>query len=197
MIGSRRDSGLTSGRQSPAPSLGGRESGRDSGAESDGEAPKSESSGKAPVKKAERKKLPPKEEAPSSGGGSRRAPPPTIEELLKASRAKLSFDTHLTNRVFAAGTKIKLSCVVSGPDPNVRWIKNEQPIVYSPRCRNVSNQTGLCVLEITNCTIEDSGHYTCIVRNQECGIECSCQVQVYDTKASADLAPTFTRSLKG
>lgn len=121
---------------------------------------------------------------------------PTQEELLKAAKSKLSFVTHLTNRVFTVGSRIKLSCVVQGPDPNVKWFKNEQPMVYSPRVRNMSHE-GLCVLEITNCTLEDSGVYLCVVRNTESDASCECRLQVYDPRGTADLSPTFTRSLKG
>lgn len=184
----------------PHPSLPGsrRESGMaSSAAESDTEGGKGDekTEKKAPSGKGARK-LPPSESSGGGGGGSRRQPPPTIEELLKASRAKLSFATHLTNRVFPVGSKIKLSCVVQGPDPNVRWLRNEQPVVYSPRVRNLSKD-GLCVLEIDKCTVDDSGLYTLIVRNQESDIQCSCSVQTYETKATADFVPTFTRALKG
>lgn len=181
--GSRRDSGMSS-----------------SAAESDAEKgdDKKSETGDAAAKGKGVKKLPPSSKVESSGGGggSRRQPPPTMEELLKASRAKLSFVTHLTNRVFPEGARIKLACVVQGPDPNVRWLRNEQPVVYSPRVRNLSKD-GLCVLEITNGTLDDAGFYTCIVRNQDSDIQCSCNVQVYETKGTADLLPTFTRSLKG
>lgn len=94
--GSRRDSGMS-------------ESGAEKGDDKKGDE---SAKGKGP-----RNKLPPstKEE---SYGGSRRQAAPTIEELLKASRAKLSFVTHLTNRVFPEGAKVKLSCVVQGPGKN-------------------------------------------------------------------------------
>lgn len=177
--------------QVPAPqSVSRRDSGMDpekkDNAESDAEKGDAKSGGKG-----KGKKLPPKEET-----SSRRAPAPTIEELLKASRNKLSFVTHLTNRVFPEGTKIKLSCVVQGPDPNVRWLRDDQPVVYSPRIKNLSKD-GLCVLEIGTCNLDDSGIYTCIVRNQESDISCVCNLQIYETKQTADLTPTFTRSLKG
>lgn len=192
--GSRRDSGMASAAESDTESKAG---------DTDSKAGDAADAGADGEKgKGRRNRLPPsgkKEESSGGGGGgggSSRRQAPTLEELLKASRAKLSFVTHLTNRVFPEGTKVKLSCVVQGPDPNVRWIKNEQPIVYSPRVRNLSKD-GLCILEIANCTLDDSGQYTCIVRNQECGLEASCTVQVYETKSTSDLAPTFTRALKG
>lgn len=187
--GSRRDSAMS--QASVADSKAGAESDTASNA---GDKEKGEG-GVPPSGK--RQRLPPSEKPKEdSGGSSRRNQAPTIEELLKASRAKLSFVTHLTNRVFPEGTRVKLSCVVQGPDPNVRWMKNDQPIVYSQRVRNLSKD-GLCVLEVANATVDDSGLYNLIVRNQESGIECACNVQVYETKGSADLAPTFTRSLKG
>lgn len=181
--GSRRDSGLASGAESDSDTKS--EKGSVKGDKDD--------KGAAGKGKAPRNKLPPSTPVDT---GSRRAPPPTMEELLKASRNKLCFVTHLTNRVFPEGSKIKLSCVVQGPDPNIRWLRNEQPVVYSPRVRNLSKD-GFCVLEIQTSTVDDSGYYTCIARNTESDITCGCNVQVYETKSTADLPPTFTRSLKG
>lgn len=180
--GSRRESGMAS-----------------SAAESDTEKDDKKEDGTPSEdggKRAPRNKLPPSSKAAPQEYQSRRQAAPTIEELLKASRSKLSFVTHLTNRVFPEGSKIKLSCVVQGPDPNIRWIRNEQPVVYSARIRNLSRE-GFCILEVANATVDDSGLYTCIARNQESDVSCSCSVQVYETKGTADLAPTFTRSLKG
>lgn len=181
--GSRRDSGMASVRDSSV-------------ATSDNESDDKKDDKDAPAKGRAKggQKLPPSSKTQEYQ--SRRQVAPSIEELLKASRNKLSFVTHLTNRVFPEGAKAKLACVVQGPDPNVRWLRDDQPIVYSPRVRNLSKE-GLCVLEISTCNLDDSGVYTLVVRNQESDIQCSCNVQVYETKSSADLAPTFTRSLKG
>lgn len=137
----------------------------------------------------------PKAEAAPVVETSRRNVAPTIEELWKIARNKLSFITHLTNRVFPENSKIKLSCVVQGPDPNIRWLKDDNPIVYGARVKNLSRE-GLCILEIGSCTPEDSGVYTLVVRNPESSIQCTCSLQVYATSNSADFAPTFTRNLK-
>lgn len=126
---------------------------------------------------------------------SRRYAGPSIEEMMKATRNKLFFVTHLTNRVFPENSKIKLSCVVQGPDPNIRWIKDENPLVYNTRIRNLSRD-GLCVLEINNCVPEDSGEYKLVARNPDSEINCACTLQVYGTSQTADFAPTFTRNLK-
>lgn len=125
----------------------------------------------------------------------RRHVPRTMEEIQNAIRSKLSFATYLTNRIFAAGTRGKLSCVVQGPDPNAKWTKDDQPIVSGPLYR-LTNNDGLFGLEIANCGPEHSGVYEVTVRNAECTITSSCSVQVYATKLSSDLAPTFTRNLK-
>lgn len=126
---------------------------------------------------------------------SRRSAGPTVEEMMKAARNKLSFVTHLTNRVFPEGAKVKLSCVVQGPDPNPRWLKEGNPIVYGARVKNLSRE-GVCILEINNATPEDCGEYSLLVRNADSDITCSCQLQVYAKCLTTDFAPTFTRNLK-
>lgn len=184
---SRRDSGMPSETAS--------ESGRGKGdatAESGAENSSTQAPGKGrrPPSGGRTKTEPAQEEYMS-----RRTAAPTMEELLKAAKNKLSFVTHLTNRVFAEGSKVKLSCVVQGPDPNVRWLKDENPLVYSQRVRNLSRD-GFCVLEIDKCTPDDSGDYKLIVRNQDSDISSGCTLQVYEAAQSSDFAPTFTRALK-
>lgn len=120
---------------------------------------------------------------------------PTLEQMQQAVRRNLSFATYLTNRVFPAGSNAKLSCVSQGPDPNARWTKDGQPIVTGPLIKTTAHD-GLFGLEIANCTPEHSGVYEVTVRNAECAVSSSCTVQVYDSKLTADLAPTFTRNLK-
>lgn len=120
---------------------------------------------------------------------------PSAEDLLRAARNTLSFITHLKNRVFSVGARIKLTCVVQGPDPSVKWFKNDIPLVYGPRVRNMSSN-GTCVLDIIKSELGDSGEYNCVVRNTECEISCICTLLVYDPKTTIDLKPTFSR-LKG
>lgn len=105
---SRRDSGM------PSETAG--ESGKEKGdattaAESGAESSAAPTTGKGRRPPSGKGKGEPEPEETMS----RRSAAPTIEELLKAARNKLSFVTHLTNRVFAEGSKVKLSCVVQGP----------------------------------------------------------------------------------
>lgn len=189
---SRRDSGMSSAKRegSEARSAAGGGTAAESGNETaDEKAAGGGGKGRRPPSGK------PKEAVEEVVTSSRRYQPPSIEEMMKATRNKLFFVTHLTNRVFPENSKIKLTCVVQGPDPNIRWLKDDAPVVYSTRIKNLSRD-GLCVLEISNCVPEDSGTYQLLVRNPDSEVSCSCSVQVYATSQTADFAPTFTRNLK-
>lgn len=132
-------------------------------------------------------------ETPSTPVPSTPAPPPKKEP--RESRITINFPTKLSNRVVAAGSKVKLSCYLEGADPSVRWFKNDQPVVYSPKLRQ-NNLNGLCSLEFTSATIDDSGLYKCWARNTSGETSTSATLEVFSGGDSADLSPTFTRSLK-
>lgn len=116
---SRRDSGMPSETASESGRGKGDATGAATGAENGVENSETQAAGKGrrPPSGGRTKTEPAQEEVMYTRRGGA---PPSIEEQLKATRNKLSFVTHLTNRVFAEGTKVKLSCVIQGPDPNVR-----------------------------------------------------------------------------
>lgn len=122
-------------------------------------------------------------------------PPPSAKKEPRESRIGINFPTKLSNRVVAAGSKVKLTCYLEGADPMVKWFKDDQPVVYSPKCRQ-TNQNGLCTLELASATIEDSGTYRCWARNTSGETSTSATLEVFSGGDSADLTPTFTRSLK-
>lgn len=135
-------------------------------------------------------------ETPSTPAPSAPAPPPApAKKEPRDVRIGINFPTKLSNRVVAAGSKLKLTCYLEGADPSIRWFKNDQPVVYSPKCRQ-NNLNGLCSLELTGVTVEDSGLYKCWARNLSGETSTSCTVEVFSSGDSADLGPTFTRSLK-
>lgn len=106
---SRRDSGMPS--ETASESGKGKGDAAGAGAESGAENSATQTGkGRRPPAGTPRKA-----EAPVVEYTSRRPAAPTMEELQKAARSKLSFVTHLTNRVFAEGSKVKLSCVIQGP----------------------------------------------------------------------------------
>lgn len=115
--------------------------------------------------------------------------------MPRDARIQIHFQTKMSNRVVAEGTKVKMTCYVAGADPFIRWFKDDQPVVFSPKCRQLSSN-GLCILELTSPTVADAGVYRCYARNDSGEAETTAKLEVYTKGDSADLAPTFTRSLK-
>lgn len=120
---------------------------------------------------------------------------PSMREIRDATRCKLSFATHLTNRVVAEGMRAKLSCVVQGPGPIPRWTKDDVAIKYGSKYKNACSD-GICGIEIMNCRREDSGRYELSVKNAVSCLTSECQLEVYSVRKSSDVAPMFIRNLK-
>lgn len=133
--------------------------------------------------------------APAPAAAAPAAPAPPAKKEPRENRITINFPTKLSNRVVAAGSKVKLTCYLEGADPMVKWFKDDQPVVYSPKCRQ-SNLNGLCSLELASATVEDSGLYRCWARNMGGEASTSATLEVFSGGDSADLSPTFTRSLK-
>lgn len=136
-------------------------------------------------------------ETPSTPAPSAPAPPPPApKKEPRDVRITINFPTKLSNRCVAAGSKVRLTCYLEGADPSIRWFKNDQPVVYSPKCRQ-NNLNGLCSLELTGVTVDDSGEYKCWARNTSGEASTSCTLEVFSIGGdAADLTPTFTRTLK-
>lgn len=136
-------------------------------------------------------------ETPSTPVPSAPAPPPPApKKEPRDVRITINFPTKLSNRCVAAGSKVRLTCYLEGADPSIRWFKNDQPIVYSPKCRQ-NNLNGLCSLELTGVVVDDSGEYKCWARNASGEASTSCTLEVFSIGGdAADLTPTFTRTLK-
>lgn len=66
----------------------------------------------------------------------------------------------------------------------------------SPRVR-AEVRDGLTTLSIQNATLEDSGVYRILVRNQASEITSECTLTVYETIKNTETAPIFTSSIKG
>lgn len=132
----------------------------------------------------------PKEAKGSKKGGRR-----PIETLVSVKN-KLVVTAQLTNRTVGARNRVKLSCCVQGPEPQMRWLKDGNPVVYSQKIRNMSRD-GLGVLEFLSPLEDDSGTYECIAKNPYSEVSTSCKLVVYDTNISIDAVPTFTRPIKG
>ncbi|XP_033252965.1 muscle M-line assembly protein unc-89-like isoform X1 [Drosophila miranda] len=156
----------------------------------EGEA--AEGGGKA--KSRPKKKKDDEEEAGGGGGGDggyerrSRMPDPSPKQMLY-------FTVNLSNRYVAEGSKVKLQAVIGGPEPTLKWQKDDQNVSYGPRIRNM-NRNGLAVLEFVNASTEDSGTYTITAQNEHCKITTSAVLHVYEAKVNTDVQPVFIRSLK-
>lgn len=60
-------------------------------------------------------------ETPSTPAPSAPAPAPPAKREPRESRITINFPTKLSNRVVAAGSKVKLTCYLEGADPMVKW----------------------------------------------------------------------------
>lgn len=140
------------------------------------------------------KKLPKKDDEAEGGGEGgyerrSRMPDPSPKQMLY-------FTVNISNRYVAEGSKVKLQAVIGGPDPTIKWQKDEQNVQYGPRIRNM-NRDGLAVLEFTSALPEDSGTYSILAQNEFCKITTSAVLHVYQPKVNTDVQPVFIRSLKG
>lgn len=131
----------------------------------------------------------------SAERGAEKPAPVSVKKGNREYRLQINFPTKLMNRVAAVGSKVRLTCYLEGADPGIRWYKDEQPVVYSSRLRQ-TQLNGLCTLEFASASIEDSGLYKCYARNDSGEASTSATLEVYSSGDSADLRPTFTRTLK-
>lgn len=110
---------------------------------------------------------------------------------------RLRFATQLRDRTALIGNKLKLTISVIGPDPNIRWFKDGNPVQYSPIVRCLTAE-GTSNFEILNLSTDHTGEYKCQARNNNCEINTSCYIKVYDAKAEGDQeAPLFVLSIRG
>ncbi|CAI2354591.1 unnamed protein product [Caenorhabditis sp. 36 PRJEB53466] len=94
-----------------------------------------------------------------------------IEELLAKRSKKIDgskaprFRMQLpTPREVPQGSDLTLVCSVSGtPHPNIRWMKDDQPIDMSNK--QVRHENGVCTLHIIGARDEDQGRYVCEAEN--------------------------------
>lgn len=90
----------------------------------------------------------------------------------------------------AEGHSVKLTCTASGPEMNIRWLKDGQHVERSPRIRMLANE-GILTFEIPNSMATDSGEYTCLIVNQNGEASTSAIVTVYEVIKDDPIPPTF------
>lgn len=86
---------------------------------------------------------------------------------------------HIRDVTIEEGHGIKLTCTASGPELNIRWLKDGNHIEKGPRNRILVNE-GILIFEIPRALPSDSGEYTCLLRNPNGDAMTSAIVTVYE-----------------
>lgn len=131
-----------------------------------------------------------KKKKEGGGGGGRRG------RAGPAPISNISFAANLTDRVAPEGSKVKLQAYIHGPDPQIKWLKNDGPVVFGPKIKNLSRD-GLACIEFSSPNVDDSGEYKCIARNATGEVSSMARLNIYTINTSTDVPPTFTRPIKG
>ena len=106
---------------------------------------------------------------------SRRGPRPPV--WLDEPPSAPTFTFQLRPRVIQSGIGCKLiASYKSNPFCEVQWRKDGR--VLSKSDYNQTSKDGVVTLEITSCTVEDAGKYTCTVENHLGTAESTCVVIV-------------------
>lgn len=98
---------------------------------------------------------------------------------------------HLKDCAIEEGHSIKLTCTVSGPELNIKWLKDGHPLEKSPKYRVLVNE-GIVSLEILRTLPSDSGEYTCSLTNSNGDASTSAIVTIFDVIKDDPTPPTFT-----
>lgn len=109
---------------------------------------------------------------------------------------RLKFVAHLNDRTVPVGSKMKLMCLVDGPEPNIKWTKNGAGIVFTPRVKNATKE-GTALIEFLEVLREDEGEWKCAAKNSAGEITSVCHLTVFEMPATDIIPPTFSRPISG
>lgn len=126
--------------------------------------------------------------------------PPRVrheDQPLVSQKDRLKFATQLRDRTSLVGNKVKFTCSVLGPNPNIRWFKDGNPLQYGPNVRNLTAES-MSIVELSSITPEQTGEYKCLAKNDFSEVATSCYLKVYDAAVEGDKeAPLFVLSIRG
>lgn len=117
---------------------------------------------------------------------------PSEPFVIRDSKKKLSWESKLKNLTAQEGGSLKLVCIVAGPQPQYKWMKNGKPLVWSKDVINATKAEFGCV-KINKVSLLDAGEYTAQAKNADSEIECSCKVTIFSGAEGVQSKPTFTR----
>ncbi|XP_064634017.1 twitchin-like isoform X9 [Lineus longissimus] len=99
-------------------------------------------------------------------------------EMWKHPQSNARFAFTLRDRHLQEGIGFKLLCTVEGfPPATVQWYK-DGPELNTGDHYQIVYSVGVCSLEVTSCTQNDNGRYSCIAKNQNGEDETNCKVVV-------------------
>lgn len=121
-------------------------------------------------------------------------PPPEVPEW---ARNKLHVATQLRDRTATVGGKVKLIVSVVGPDPDIRWLKDDKVLEYGSHVKGLTSE-GVSTLELEKLTLESKGEYKCEAKNEGSTVSTSFYLKVVEARVKGDKEPPlFTLSLRG
>lgn len=98
--------------------------------------------------------------------------------------------SHLKDVTIEEGHNIRLTCTASGPELNIKWLKDGNPIEKTARTRILVNE-GILSLEILRALPNESGEYTCALKNNNGDASTSAIVTIYEIIKDDPTPPTF------
>ncbi|XP_061563842.1 myosin light chain kinase, smooth muscle-like [Cololabis saira] len=90
-----------------------------------------------------------------------------IKSLDKQLQTEPRFQQTLKDVTLPIGATAQLTCLVDGyPQPEVKWLQNDEPVSKSCRVTTEQHGDGLCSLVLTDLKPSDSGVYACRAKNK-------------------------------
>lgn len=99
--------------------------------------------------------------------------------------------SHIRDVTVSEGHNVKLTCTASGPELNIKWLKDGNPVEKMPAKNRILVNEGILSLEIFRATAADSGEYTCSLKNQNGEATTSAIVTIYEIIKDDPIPPTF------
>lgn len=137
---------------------------------------------------------------------------PTVKKVMRKGKAgkgkaaeeagpvdmknRLKFVAHMNDRTVPVGSKMKLLCLVDGPEPTIKWTHNGANIVFTPRVKNATKE-GTALIEFLNVLPEDAGEWKCAAKNSAGEISSVCHLTIFELPPTDIIPPTFSRPISG
>lgn len=109
---------------------------------------------------------------------------------------RLKFVAHMNDRMVPVGSKMKLLCLVDGPEPTIKWTRNGSAIVFTPRVKNLTKE-GTALIEFLEVLSEDVGEWKCTAKNSFGEISSVCHLTTFEMPPTDIIPPTFSRPISG